>query len=306
MLISLDYKFIFVANLKTASTAIETALRPFADIALIESRFEKHAPLFEIERRFSWVFELIPRNEFFVFGVMRDPAEYVVSIFNSHTDDKFADHPSLYTQAMSFAEFRMKWAAANPAQLRPQYSRFLSRDGSLGVDYLISLDRLDEGFRFVCNRLGLAASIERLNPSNPRLQKHALTSADVKWVQEQFEQDYYLLDGFCGRVLSATERVNAAGALTAHGRPLHYLDPSNARQLSSGWEELIHALYRVLLLREPDLEGVEAHLRSLRDGADFERLIRGFLRSDEFARTYLRFLNAHIEAASPALHTAQS
>jgi hypothetical protein len=97
MLISLDYKFIFVANLKSASTSIENALRPFCEIALIESRFEKHAPLSEIERRFSWIGDIIPWSDLFKVGVIRDPIDFIISIYNSHADPKFSNDPPIYT-----------------------------------------------------------------------------------------------------------------------------------------------------------------------------------------------------------------
>lgn len=53
MLISLRKKFIFVANLKTASTAIEKQLRSVCEVAILQTRFGKHHGLDEIEKRFS-------------------------------------------------------------------------------------------------------------------------------------------------------------------------------------------------------------------------------------------------------------
>ena len=42
MLLSLAHKFLFVANVKTASSSIEATLAPLAEIAIGETRFGKH------------------------------------------------------------------------------------------------------------------------------------------------------------------------------------------------------------------------------------------------------------------------
>ena len=294
MLISLDYKFVFLANLKTASTAIERALRPFADIALVESRFEKHAPLTEIERRFCWAFDLVPRDEFLVFGVIRDPIDYVLSIYNSHADPKFADSPNLSTRGVSFAKFRTRWAEENADQLLPQYARFVSRDGSLGLNYAISYGLLPEGFRAVTGRLGICTELDRVNVSEPYLRRHELTTADLDWIETRFPEDRDLLSHYTDRLLTMEERVAATATFPA--RQVHRLDPSNTYQLSGGWEELLHALYRVLLLREPDFPGLRSGVESLRNGVPFAALIEAYLRSEEFSRVHERFLDTYIRA----------
>jgi hypothetical protein len=296
MLISLDYKFIFIANLKTASTAIENALRRYSEIALIESRFEKHAPLSEVERRFAWVFDIVQRPELFKFGVIRDPADYVLSIYNSHSEQKFAGDPTLYTRGMSFSEFRTKWAEANADQLLPQYNRFLSRDGTLGMDYIISYDNLAAGFRFVTEKLDTPSTLERVNASERYLNQRDLTSADIEWINRLFQQDSYILSHFCDRVLTPEDRSAITAELAPPCLQVHWLDPPNKYQLSGGWEEFIHALYRVLLLRDPDPFGLQSSLASLRKGLDFESLLKGFVRSDEFARIHRVFIDAYVRS----------
>lgn len=294
MLISLDYKFIFVANLKTASTSIETALRPYADIALVESRFEKHAPLSEIERRFFWVFDLVPRDQLLIFGVVRDPVDYVLSIYNSHADPKFADSPNLSTRGLGFNEFRARWAEENVDQLLPQYARFVGRDGSLGLNYAISYGSLPEEFRVVTDRLGIRAELDRVNVSEPYLRRQELTTADLDWIECRFPEDRHLLSHYTHRFLTAEER--AAATTNFPVQKVHRLDPSNAYQLSGGWEELLHALYRVLLLREPDASGLRSGLESLRNGVSFEALMRAYLRSAEFSRVHQKFVETYVRS----------
>ena len=293
MLISLDYKFLFVANLKAASTSIENSLRRFSEIALVESRFEKHAPFAEIERRFAWVFDIVQRSEFFKFGVIRDPVDYVLSIYNSHADEKFASDATLYTRGISFSEFRTKWAETNADQLLPQFHRFLSRDSSLGMDYIISYKHLTDGFNFVTAKLGISATLEQVNVSERYLKRNDLTSADIEWIDRRFEADNYILSRLCDRILTREDRSAATAKLTPPSQ-IYRLDPPNTYQLSGGWEELIHALYRVLLLREPDPLGLQSILTSLHEGTDFENLLTSFVSSDEFAYIHQNFIARYV------------
>jgi hypothetical protein len=294
MLISLDYKFIFIANLKTASTSIENALRSFSEIALIESQFEKHAPMSEIERRFAWVFDIVQLSELFKFGVIRDPADYVLSIYNSHADQKFASDPTLYTRGISFSEFRTRWAETNADQLLPQYNRFLRRDGTFGMDYVVSYNKLVDGFRFITKKLNISATLERINASERYIDQHDLTSADIEWIGKRFKEDNHILAHFCDRVLMPEDRSAITAKLVPTPLQVHRLDPPNGYQLSGGWEELIHALYRVLLLRDPDSLGLQSSLASLRGGLDFESLLKGFVRSDEFGGIHRGFIDAYV------------
>ncbi len=50
--------------------------------------------------------------------------------------------------------------------------------------------------------------------------------------------------------------------------------------------QLVTALYRALLHREPDVEGLQAHVAALRGGMSLETLLGEFHRSDEFLRKF--------------------
>ena len=143
MLISLRKKFIFVANLKSASTAIEKQLRSVCEVAILQTRFGKHHGLADIERRFSWVFDYVPRDEMFIFGVIRDPVDFMISLYNFHRKEAFQGQPS-YTGEMSFDAFMDDWTRRNSWQCRPQSDRFRNRKGVFDLDYLIDYARLDE------------------------------------------------------------------------------------------------------------------------------------------------------------------
>ncbi|HKM63062.1 MAG TPA: DUF4214 domain-containing protein [Acidisphaera sp.] len=62
-------------------------------------------------------------------------------------------------------------------------------------------------------------------------------------------------------------------------------------------EELARALYRVVLLREPDPEGFATWLEFIRSGATLEDVMRAYFRSDEFARRHRDFIDAYVDPA---------
>src|ERR1700742_714787 len=89
MLLSLSRKFIFVANLKSASSTIEAAIADWAEIRLTQTRFGKHDGLTQISQKFVWAKRYVPYEEFFVFGVIRDPVDFLLSLYNSHNKSAF-------------------------------------------------------------------------------------------------------------------------------------------------------------------------------------------------------------------------
>lgn len=208
MLISLSRKFIFIANLKAASTAIEEVLRPISQIALVESRFGKHMPYQLIERRFSWIFDLVKRQDFLIFGVIRDPVDSVISLYNSHRDTKFKDDPNLYTGNMSFDEFLDRWPEKNKDQIRPQFTRFIGSNGKIGANYIISYPRLDEGLEYIAAILRVPGlrQLPRSNVSEPSIRRTDLTASQLVWISERFSDDERFITRFCDRALSDADR----------------------------------------------------------------------------------------------------
>ncbi|MCL7745479.1 sulfotransferase family 2 domain-containing protein [Guyparkeria hydrothermalis] len=166
MIISIEKKFIFIANLKTASTSIESELRPHGDIVVRRSELGKHLPYAQIQKRFKWLFDVIDEGEFFKFGVIRDPVDYALSLYKSHRHEKFKDNPRLYTGDMSFDDFMEVWVPNNKGQLQPQIDRFIDIDGNLSVDQLIVYSDLDKRFPEVMKKLGIPEiTLPRMNVS---------------------------------------------------------------------------------------------------------------------------------------------
>ena|ERR1700749_1892086 len=192
MLLSLSQKFIFVANLKAASTAIENLLGGKCEVCITETRFGKHDGLSQISQKFSWVERHVPYKDFFVFGVVREPVDYLLSLFNSHRKPDF-DGERQSTKDMSFDDFLEIWCARS-WQARPQAERFTDRHGRFQMSHLIDMAQLDREFPQICARLGRdPVVVERDNSSPPALRRSDLMARQIERVRELYHMDYDLL-----------------------------------------------------------------------------------------------------------------
>jgi hypothetical protein len=189
---SLSQKFIFVANLKTASTAIEAAIGDKAEIKIAATRFGKHDGLSAISQKFSWIKRYVPYEEFIVFGVMREPVDYLLSLYNSHQKSAF-DGKQQSTKDMAFDNFLENWCARS-WQAKPQHLRFTDEHGRLRMSYIIDLAHLSAEFPEICIRLGLGpVDLARKNSSPEVLRRQDLTSAQIARVKATYGDDYEFL-----------------------------------------------------------------------------------------------------------------
>jgi hypothetical protein len=203
LLISLARRFIFIANLKSASTAIENKLRNHCEIRLNDTHSGKHFSLIEIEARFAWIHTHIPRNQFFVFGVVRDPVGFVTSLYTSHRKPAFRGRPG-YTGETDFAEFWARWPLDHRFRwmFETQTSRFSGPDGRLRVDYLVDHARLEEEWPGLCERCGVPlVPLDRANPSPPGFGATDVPPAIAEEIRSRYAVDLETLRTATGRTL---------------------------------------------------------------------------------------------------------
>ena len=203
MLIGLSRSFIFVSTLKTASTSIEQVLKPYAEVCLLDSQFGKHMTVQQMTTNLAWLFNEKAMSSFFVFAVMRDPIDFVLSIYNSHKHPAFKDRAHLFTGAMSFDEFLERWTSANPEHVVPQHSRLLNQRGEIGVNYVIRFDRLKVGLRTVADRVQIPRikQLPVLNKSVGALSSWELSLSQKHWIAERFAQDQLFIDKYTGKFI---------------------------------------------------------------------------------------------------------
>jgi hypothetical protein len=210
MLISTSHHFIFIATPKAASTTIESRLKPHCEIAINETRFGKHLGLSQLVDRYAWIFEEVPLSRFFIFSVMRDPVDFMLSFYNSHCHPSFLDEPDgVFTGKMSFTEFLQKWTASSPEQVRPQHERMLDKDGNVGVDFVISYEKLRQGLEIVGEiiRLGPIQDLEIENESFGKLRRRDLRRDNLDWIRRTYQEDILFRRQFCDRMLSRSPRM---------------------------------------------------------------------------------------------------
>lgn len=189
MLLSLSRKFIFVANLKSASSAIESALAPKSDVKFTQTQFGKHDGLSQISNKFAWIKRYVPYEDLFVFAVMRDPVDYLLSLYNSHQKGEF-DGKAHSTKGMSFDDFLEAWCAKS-WQAKPQHRRFTDDHGRLKMSHIVLYDDLADEFPQICARLKLGwTELERKNPSPAVLSRNDLTAAQIELVKARYGEDY--------------------------------------------------------------------------------------------------------------------
>jgi Sulfotransferase family len=191
MLLSLTKKFLFIANLKTASTSIERVLAPHSELRLTQSNHAKHQTFVEFADRFRWMLGLTNIEDLFIFGVIRDPVDFVVSLYNSHKREQFKDNARLYTGDMDFAKFMAQWVPKNADQLKNQHLRFVSAEGRLITNFLISYDKLQEGLEVVAARLNVPdlAKLPKTNTSPAGATRADLTKEQLDWIDQRFKRD---------------------------------------------------------------------------------------------------------------------
>lgn len=169
MLIGIEKKFVFVANTKTASTSIEKALKPHAEIHHAGSPERKHVPLRQATALYPDIFQDKDGNPalhgFFSFGVMRDPIDWLGSWFRYRKGNK-VDSP--LPAEMTFEEF---WKRQDWNIVKGNGARFLQRhlfcgnDGLVLADVIIPYERLGAMFGEICDCLGIESHLPRENIS---------------------------------------------------------------------------------------------------------------------------------------------
>jgi hypothetical protein len=182
MIISQPYRFLFVANLRTASSSIHEALAPLATASLAHTAAGKHLSLTGIHDRFG------PERvaPLFAWAVIREPVSYLWSLYTFHKQPGFDGRP-ITTRGRSFEEFC--FGDTHRWMLVPQSSRFAGPDGEFGLDLLIRYEHLSAGFSYVKFRLGLPnLLLRRLNVGAPSPARVPASLAER--IREDYAADY--------------------------------------------------------------------------------------------------------------------
>ncbi len=204
MLLSKRHRFLFIANTKAASTAIEAALLPFADLALADTPEVKHMALhrFLESRQAGREFLEFEPDRLLKFGVMRDPVEWIFSWYRYRLGNQ-VEAP--LPQGTTFAQFwhQRDWNIQRPNGLGKylQSDLFCNPRGDVLVDVIIRYDALEYEYSNLCELLRLSAPLKLKNVSciaeNPQIPK------DLRAELIDFYKDDYAL-------YAEIDRINAS------------------------------------------------------------------------------------------------
>ena len=201
MIISSSKKFIFVANLKTASTSIENVLGQYADVWLRDSQYGKHLSTLDIINlldSFPFDFKNI---KFFKFGVMREPISFLKSLYNAHQVD-YLDNTSLSTKNMSKDQFLYKWCKENCDQVNMQKNMFINQDENIIVNYILKYENLHNDLNKNFKKLGIAVDIIPNFNVSPRTHEELhFDKSDIRSLQDIYADDYYIYHNYTSKFL---------------------------------------------------------------------------------------------------------
>ncbi len=197
MLIGLKKRFVFVANSKAGSTALEKALAPFAEIIVGGTPKRKHIRWRDALKEYDFLFgspEYHPET-FFKFGVMRDPVDWICSWFRYRRGNNVQ---SPLPQHLTFAEFWelddwTKYIGPGKKRKRLQKDFFCAEDGTVLVDCIIPYERLSDYFPQICTRLGIHATLALKNQSLIKKEAVDLAPDLVDEIKNFYVQDYEFL-----------------------------------------------------------------------------------------------------------------
>lgn len=199
MLISVSHRFVFVANTKAASTAIEHVLKDYSEIAIRHQAYGKHWPCKRIERFFSaYVRQFdMPFEALLRFGVVRDPVDWALSWYNYRRRKALSLDSEKSCHGVPINNFineLSKRGGQKPfAKVGTQAQRFTDRMGELMVDWLVPYPSLGKALPALGASLGIAECVdirkEVINSSPTHVKRHDLTEDQQQTIRRVLAKD---------------------------------------------------------------------------------------------------------------------
>jgi len=168
MLVFWKQRLVFLSVPKTGTTAIETALAPYAGIVISDPPELKHAPLYRYNRFFRPMFERACKEDNMeTLAVMREPISWLGSWYRYRQRDFIKGRPTS-TNGITFDEFVDAYTRGD----RPAYAnvgsqaKFLEpRPNGTQITHLFRYEDQPPLLRFLKSRLGVDFELERKNVS---------------------------------------------------------------------------------------------------------------------------------------------
>ncbi|WGH78823.1 gamma-glutamyl kinase [Jannaschia ovalis] len=162
MLVFWKARVVLLAVPKTGTTALEAALAPRADAAIVNPPGLKHCTVRKYRRELAEFFEQKGRRPMELIAVMREPRDWLGSWYRYRSRPQLDGQPNS-TTGMDFDAF----VAAHLSDPAPDFARVGSQAQFLqgGVDHLFRHDRMPDLVGFLQDRIGEEIALPRANVS---------------------------------------------------------------------------------------------------------------------------------------------
>lgn len=204
MLISHKHKFIFIHIYKNAGMSITTALMPLAANPI---QLEAHRALskyFNISRldptpyrlhrhmRASEVISKLGKDTFdsyFSFAVVRNPWDWLVSIYTYKYKTRHDHHHDLIKDFSSFDEY-IRWRCSGKWVHQKDF--IFDESGKQLVSFIGRFENLDEDFQYICSKIGASISLPKVNVSKTKPYQAYYNEETKELVRQAFAPDIAL------------------------------------------------------------------------------------------------------------------
>ena len=192
MLVFWRAKLVVLAVPKTGTTALEAALLPHADAAILNPPDKKHVTARRYRNQLAPFFENRGTRRLETMAVIREPLDWLMSWYRYRARPEIAGSEAS-TAAMSFDAFVEGWLSdPEPEFARVgRQSRFVSNDrGEVIVDHLFRYEALEDAVGFLEARLGVSLDLPRRNVS-PQLPLSLSPALETR-LRDEAEADFAL------------------------------------------------------------------------------------------------------------------
>tara|TARA_B000000475_G_scaffold241284_1_gene212006 strand:+ start:329 stop:982 length:654 start_codon:yes stop_codon:yes gene_type:complete len=212
MIISHKYKFIFIANPKTATQYVRKILEPFLDVTddeisyLFKIKKSKYSELNKLRTehiRAVDIKNIVGNkiwNTYFKFSFIRNPYTRFVSIFlfNNRNKKYYSDINNLIQnwKENNIVLKEFKNMSNKNFFKKTQSYWFTDENENLMIDFIGDFDNLDNDLKYIFNKcsIGKYSKMKKINSSISHNYKDYLNNYTIKFIDEYYKKDFYIIN----------------------------------------------------------------------------------------------------------------
>lgn len=167
MLVFAKQKLVLMAMPKTGTSALETALSPYADVVLRNPPILKHTPAYRFAHKLVPYLASSGLTDLETLCCVRHPVSWLGSWYRYRSRPYLNGHPNS-TRDVSFEDFVNEYTKGKPQEFAKvgSPSRFVrDRNGAFFVDHMFQYEQFDKLIAFLEDRLGYDILLDRENVS---------------------------------------------------------------------------------------------------------------------------------------------